>query len=883
VATTERIRRLVERRNAIANPDNAFPCLSDHTVLLFPCAGGAPSEITAEKDKYVAFFPIKRLGPAVGPLAIAIAAGVASLAVPIAAAAPAKAAARAAVAQAPRATASLISLNVTGVPAAGIPAFAGTYGNAAAGPGAGEVSGATFPDPDGVLRYITAATHTNFSRVVPATPGVPGSFAIATARGDLVHIEGPSLVSGGQKLVYIPELHTYTQCNPPHGLFTDSHVTPQVLALGHVLPPDGPAVHADATGAQLGLPDVQSAALTFTMRTILNRVGVTNSSIFSEITIAGTLTGRDGSALYSGTLLTLRLADVTADCSEAPVKADVQITKSGPATVHPDGTVTYTLDVVNHGPGSAGDVTVQDPVSDHLTDVRGLTSGCSVTGTTERVVECTLGTLAADAVRKITFTATAKPGTSDGTGIGNCGTVYTTTPETSEANNQSCLTTAVEAPPPTPQTDISVVKTGSAAAVLPGGTVSYTVTVTNDSKTDAHDVVLGDVPGVLGTLASAPTGCTDTGNRLTCSIGILPAGHTRTFTVTETAAADATAGEALTNCAAADTSTPETDENNNQSCVSTAIESPTAPPPPPPARTDLAVAKSAPSETTLGHAVRYELTVTNNSDVDAGNVVLNDVFGEFMGLPSAPRVCALHDHVLTCDIGPLGAGESRTIVFTAIPAAGAAPGDSMQNCEDAQTVTPETALDNNASCTATLITSTQEPPQADVGIAKSGPTQVKPGGSVSYRLTVTNHSATDATDVVVSDVIADELATVTGMPAGCSLGGRLLTCDIGTLAGHTTRTFTITGMAGDDLADGTVVENCGVVYADLANAASCASTTVESRVIPVGPPPTGGGLTPPRSAGTLLAGGWLLLTGGILVGVLGLRGRRRATAAGDTV
>lgn len=646
----------------------------------------------------------------------------------------------------------------------------------------------------------------------------------------------------------------------------------------HELIDDGATVTMDVTGQDLGLPDVQSGRLTFTMRTISQRVGVTSAAIRFVITIEGTLTGRDGTQLYTGPLATLTLADVTADCAPGPAKADVQVTKSGPARVNPDGTVTYTLEVLNNGPGTAEDVTVQDPVSADLTDVTTATSGCSVTGTSAKTLDCALGAMADGARREVTFTAKVKPGIGPETVIDNCGTVYTTTEETSEGNNQSCLQTTVEPPPPAVRTDVGVVKQGPGTTTA-GGTVTYTVTVTNHGTSEASDVVLGDILGPLGTLAGTPPeGCTTEGRTLTCEIGSLAPGETRTYTVTATVAPGAANGQALTNCASSDTSTPETDETNNESCVQTIVgeQAPTA-------VTDLSVAKYGSAAITPDGRAVYQLTVTNNSAVDAKDVVISDVLGDFLAVYRVPRLCTLNDRVLTCSVGTLAAGESTTISLTAFPAGNAVLGDSLQNCESAQTTTPESTLENNHSCAATLITDTAVPPRTDVRITKSAPATARPGGPVRYALTVSNPGTHPAEGVVVEDVLADEFSTVAALPAGCALDGRTLTCAVGTLAPGARRTFTITATVRNDAALGSVVENCGVVYPvtlDSATLGSCVSTLLK-RVIPIGPAPTGGGFAPSGTgvpAGTrapATAGGLALIAAGALLAAVGRRARRR--------
>jgi uncharacterized repeat protein (TIGR01451 family) len=738
----------------------------------------------------------------------------------------------------PSSASTAVSLIINRVEAAGIPGFAGTYGIAATGPSGGTDT-SSFPDPDGVRAYVSVAAHTS---VTSGEPSIPTFFG----RTDLTAVSGPSLTAGGPHPVDLPGLlHNFAQCTPPHPVMTDSHILPPVT-FGHTLA-NGVPVTVSVTGAQLGLPAVEDGTLTITMTTIKESTGTTSAAVRTVITIDGTLNGTGGTALYSGPLATLTLGDVSAQCSSGPTPADVQVTKDAPATVTPGGVITYVLTVVDNGPGAASDVTVQDELNAGLTGITGLPSGCSLTG---RTVLCDLGTMALGEVREIRFSATLEPGVPPGGLIENCGTGYTSTPETDYANNESCVATAVESPlvPPSAETDIAMTKTGP-AVVSPGGTVSYTLTVSNNSSSvGAHNVQISDVLGEeLSAVTGVPAGCTLAGRALACGVGTLPAGETRTFTVTGTAAPDLTPGEVIENCAAAQTSTPETDYANNESCLATAVE---PEPVPPPAETDVAITKTGPASVRPGEAVSYTLTVSNNSSsVDAHNVQISDVLGEGLTPVEARPGCTLAGQVLACDVGTLPAGETRIFRITAVAGRDVRPRRVIENCGTVYTSTPETDYGNNESCVATAVEPEPVLPQTDLVIVKSGPASVLPGETVSYTLTLVNHGKADAVQVVVSDVFDSELIAVTGVPAGCTLAGQLLTCEVGTLPAGETRIFRITAVAGQDVQPGRVIENCGTTYSatpdtDYMNNASCVHTTVEQ---PAVPPPSPSPTTPSPS------------------------------------
>lgn len=100
-----------------------------------------------------------------------------------------------------------------------------------------------------------------------------------------------------------------------------------------------------------------------------------------------------------------------------------------------------------------------------------------------------------------------------GARIDDCAEVYSTSPDPVSENNKSCRQTRVVAPRPVLRTDVAIAKSAS-ATVLPGGAVTYLLTVTNRAGVPARNVVVSDVVSsqVSGT-ASASRGCTVAGGR----------------------------------------------------------------------------------------------------------------------------------------------------------------------------------------------------------------------------------------------------------------------------------------------------------------------------------------------------------------------------------
>ncbi|GAB3482970.1 hypothetical protein GCM10027440_24060 [Nocardiopsis coralliicola] len=137
--------------------------------------------------------------------------------------------------------------------------------------------------------------------------------------------------------------------------------------------------------------------------------------------------------------------------SVARVETDVEIIKTASATAEEDGTVTYTITVINHGPSNAVEVTVEDPTDGNQTTLVGRPGVCSVEGLT---LTCPLGTLAPDEEVSFSFTESVNDGVDAGELIENCAEVFTGSTQTTTDNDRSCATTTV-VPAPTPTPTIS--------------------------------------------------------------------------------------------------------------------------------------------------------------------------------------------------------------------------------------------------------------------------------------------------------------------------------------------------------------------------------------------------------------------------------------------
>jgi uncharacterized repeat protein (TIGR01451 family) len=129
-------------------------------------------------------------------------------------------------------------------------------------------------------------------------------------------------------------------------------------------------------------------------------------------------------------------------------------------------------------------------------------------------------------------------------------------------------------------TDIEIVKTTSTTSVLPGGSVTWTIRVTNNGPSTALDVELLDrLPAALSLVsidAPAAWDCSATvvGNPgvVSCTKPDMIPGETWVFILSTTVVDEAEGGESITNVASVSTSSDETTTDNNSDSDAIEVE-----------------------------------------------------------------------------------------------------------------------------------------------------------------------------------------------------------------------------------------------------------------------------------------------------------------------
>ncbi|MGW4029316.1 DUF7507 domain-containing protein [Streptomyces sp. NPDC004838] len=328
-----------------------------------------------------------------------------------------------------------------------------------------------------------------------------------------------------------------------------------------------------------------------------------------------------------------------------PTEVDLEADKTGPATVGPGGTVTYTITITNNGPGDSSGYTVKDVIPAGLQDASTSTAGCGIGAGT---LTCTAVSLAAGESTTITLTGTAQSGA---TSIVNTATVTGEDPDPKPDNNTSTFTTNV-----TPiEADLAAAKTGP-ASVSPGGQITFQITVSNNGPDDSTGYTLTDtIPAGLANAATSTPGCSIAAGVLTCTSNGLPNGESTTVTLTGTAAPGATS---IVNTATVTGDNDDPNPDNNTSTFTTNVSS-----------VVITKKQNGPSTVRPGDKVPYTITVTNNGGATTNASFTDDLSGllddaGFNNDASATVGSVTFNSPVLAWSGTLAPGQTATITFS---------------------------------------------------------------------------------------------------------------------------------------------------------------------------------------------------------------------------
>ena len=471
------------------------------------------------------------------------------------------------------------------------------------------------------------------------------------------------------------------------------------------------------------------------------------------------------------------------DCTETntvlPPVVDLNAVKSSTTpTVPAGGTLVYTISVSNNGPGAAptGSVVMTDtlPSGTAFQSASGTGWSCNNLG---GLVTCTLAGALANGATAAPITISVQVPTTPGPITNTCvvDAAGTTDPSPSDPD---CIETNTVLPP---VVDLNAVKSSTTPTVPAGGTLTYTIAVTNNGPgaAPAGSVVVTDNPP-SGTTFQSATGpgwaCSHGAGIVTCTLsGSLASGATAAE-ISLAVTVPVTPGPITNTCVVSASGTsdptpadPDCDETN------------TVLPP----VVDLNAVKSSTTPTVpAGGTLTYTVAVTNNGPgaAPAGSVVVTDTLPAGTTFQSATGpgwACSHASGTVTCTLsGGLASGATATAISIAVQVP-TTPGPITNTCVvDAAGTTDPTPSDPD--CTET---NTVQPPVVDLDAVKSSTTPTVPaGGTLVYTISVSNNGpgGAPAGSVVITDTLpaGTSFQSATGTGWSCVQSSGTVTCTL---------------------------------------------------------------------------------------------------------
>ena len=401
--------------------------------------------------------------------------------------------------------------------------------------------------------------------------------------------------------------------------------------------------------------------------------------------------------------------------------------------------------------------------------------------------------------------------------------------------------------------DLAVTNAGTPSVVVPGNTITYTQTVTNNGPQDAVNAkFIEAVPGntTFNSLAIAPGwSCTTpavggTGN-ISCTDPDVANAAVGTFTLVVTVVPGTVNGTQILDTASVSSGTNDPNLANNTASVLTIVGSATS-------ANVVVTMSAAPNPVLAGNQITYTVTVHNNGPAATSSVTLTDTIPTHTTFVSLAQtgttwVCPAPGAAVSCTIASLPSGATTTFTLIVTVTAGTASGTVITNTASTSTATPDPNPGSNSATTNVTVASAG---QYDLSVTSSAsPNPVTPGNNITFLLNFANNGPSSASNVTYTDSVPANTTFVSlTLPAGATcptlpaVGGTgAISCCPGTggvcngaaIPSGTNAQLPLVVKVNASTASGTVISNTASIGpttndVNVANNTSTATTVVAS-------------------------------------------------------
>jgi large repetitive protein len=422
--------------------------------------------------------------------------------------------------------------------------------------------------------------------------------------------------------------------------------------------------------------------------------------------------------------------------------------------------LTYRYVATNLGPSDATGVEIDGtlPQAINLQTFTATQGTCTWQGL---AFSCNLGNIAAGAT--VIATATAIVDSATTASLHTSAEIDGNEVDLALDNNETQATTGVVT-----SADLVADLSASHASILAGLPLTYTLSVQNIGPSDATTVTLKHIlPDGVTVEEISAANCSQAAGEILCNYNRLVPGQEEIVRVrVKVAPAWRTA---LTSELQATSLVPDPAAENSSDNLTTPVA----------AESGLSVYQSvAPDQPVAGLPVTYTLTVANGGPSQANNLVLSDVLPAGVSLVSAPG-CTPDKTDFTCPLGSIEPKGMLNVTFVAMLSPSLRGSITNTAAVNGIEEDPD-ASDNQSSLNSQVVGMVELAVNVDPSAEK-----VRPGEPLTFTVTVQNSGPSDASGIILTTTLPDNLNVIAMDPALCQITDRTLTCQVGVLkAGH---------------------------------------------------------------------------------------------------